>query len=130
MALQLPEGVTLPDGVALADLTCDPAGRFGHYLHTPTGDVFAFGVSLEEGKPADTKSTPKTAGDLTGTRVKFPDGLRAVVTETGGEDDAFFVRVQTETGEEREVKAKADIKPLTKAEIAAWDKELEAAKTA
>ena len=133
MSLQLPEGVILPNGIDINDLTPDPAGRFGHYLHEKTGDVFAFGVSLEDGSPtqtgsptkAETKAT-KTAGDLTGTKVKFPDGTRAVVTETGNpaEGDTFFVRVQTEGGEEREVKAKADIKPMTKAEIAAWDKEV------
>lgn len=140
---KFPEGITPPNylkgeklvPVKAEDLVPDPAGRLFHYLHEPSGDVFNFGVDLDEqAKPADTKAqpaekaNPANAKDLTGTRVKFPDGLRAVVTETGGEDDAFFVRVQTETGEEREVKAKADVKPLTKAEIAAWDKEVEDAK--
>lgn len=112
----LPEGAKLPDGVKLDNLVADPAGRFGHYIDTATDTPYALGFSLD-------KSEEKPAEDLTGVAVKFADGKRGKITETGGPEDEFFARVLVD-GVEVEVKDKSDVKRLTKAEIAAWDKEV------
>lgn len=115
----LPEGAKLPAGVKLENLAPDPGGRFGHYHDISTDTVYGLGFSLDEAEEAPAKP----AEELVGVAVKFADGKRGKITEAGGPDDGFFARVLVD-GEEREVKDKADIKRLTKAEIAAWDKEI------
>lgn len=127
--LNLPEGFTLPDGVKLEDLAPDPSKRFGCYLHVASDTVFSFGISLE--LPAGGAKASPAPKDLAGLKVKFKDGKRGVITEAGDPTvgDDFYARVLVD-GSEIAVKTKAELKPLTKDEIAAWDKELEDAKKA
>ncbi|WP_394794861.1 hypothetical protein [Armatimonas sp.] len=127
---KLPEGFTLPDGIKLEDLSPDPGKRYGHYLHKATDTVYALGVRLElskdETKPKREEAKPAAPiKDITGTKVKFADGRRGVVTEPGDpeEEDPFFARVLVD-GEEILVKTKDEIAPLTPTQIKAWDKEI------
>lgn len=127
--LTLPEGFTLPDGVKLENLAPDPSKRPGCYLDTDSDTVYSFGVSLAlPDGGAKAAAAPK---DITGTKVKFKDGTRGVITEVGDPNvgDDFYARVMVD-GSEIAVKTKAGLKPLTKDEIAAWDKEIEDAQKA
>ncbi|WP_395087994.1 hypothetical protein [Armatimonas sp.] len=123
MAKSLPEGVVLPDGIKLEDLSPDPGKRYGHYLHKPTDTVYALGVRLELSKDEPKPAAP--IKDITGTKVKFADGRRGVITEPGDseEEEPFFARVLVD-GSEIVVKSKDELTPLTPAQIKAWDKEI------
>jgi len=115
----------MTDKAVLARLIPDPHGRKGVYLDPKTDTPYNMGLAFELPTSAEPKSA-KTE-DLTHTKVQLKDGPRGIVTEMGDpeEDEAYFCRVQTEEGVEVEVATKADMKPLTKAQIAAWDKEIE-----
>ena len=105
--------------------------RRGCFIDPVTDTVYNMGPNFELPSEAD-KPKPKSAkgADLTHTKVILKDGVRAIVTAMGDEDegDDFFCVVQTENNEEVKIAAKADLKPLTTAQIKKWDEELEAAK--
>lgn len=120
-------GATLPPGLKLENLRPDPGKRSNHVLDTDSGSVFNLGFKVTFEDSAEPAAP--AAKDITGTKVKFQDGRRGVITEPGDlnaedEADRFYARVLVD-GKEITVATKAELKPLSKTEIAAWDKEIE-----
>jgi hypothetical protein len=105
--------------------------RRGCFIDPETDTVYNLGANFDLPSESD-RPKPKSAkgADLTHTKVLLKDGVRGIVTGMGDEDegDDFFCVVQTENNDEVKIAAKADLKPLTAAQIKKWDEELEAAK--
>lgn len=115
------------DKQIIARLIPDPAGRTGCFLDPKTDTLYNLGGDF---KLPGAKTPAVQTEDLTHTKVRLKDGPRGIITQMGdkAEGEEFYCTVQTEAGVEVEVAKKADLKPLTEAEIAAWDKEIEDAK--